>query len=110
DLRLQRPQINALPDSAAPSVTSDGVVQIEEVDANAEFTRNGFAQRFYAVALGRVVTGRDEGGAAFIGQMEVLLRGFAGDVSIDSGIDGGFHHVLGAARAPCHRSDLAVGV
>src|SRR5690606_24305983 len=79
---------------------SDRVIQVDKVNAYVERGLDGFAQRFYAIALGSVVACSNKRGAGFIGHVEILLRRFAGDVGVDAFVDGRLHHSLRAAGTP----------
>src|SRR5690606_21270774 len=52
----------------------------------------------------------NEGRATFVGQMEVLLRGFSCNVQVNPALDSGFHHALCSPTTPSDGSDGLVRV
>ena len=65
-----------------------------------------FPQRPNAMPLGGMVSGGDEGYAAFIGEMEILLGNLSGDKGIRTLCDGGFKIALCSAATPRHLADI----
>lgn len=65
-------------------------------------------QRLHAVALGGVMTGRDEAHAILTRAVEGLLGSFAGQVQVDPGGNRLVDLALAAARAPANAADQPV--
>ena len=91
-------------------LTSNRIANVDELMVDRKFLRDMIAQRLHAIALGRMMSGRNERHTGFTSAMHGLFGYFAGNECIHASLNRCVEIVLGRTSAPGYLTDGAIRV